>query len=61
MKQVGDLALFSLKFMMPYTEHQGSRSGKDMRWIQDGSNLKAVKVVSFSRNRIMSKLNGHIA
>lgn len=46
---------------MPRTEHHGSKSGEEIRSSQDGSNLKAMKAVSFSRNRIMSKINGHIA
>lgn len=46
---------------MPCTEHCGSNLGEDMRSSQDGSKLKDMKAVSFSRNRLMSKLNGHIA
>lgn len=46
---------------MPCTEHHGFKSGEEMRSSQDGSNLKAMKAVSFSRKRIMPKLNGHIA
>lgn len=46
---------------MPCTEHCSSNLGEDMRSSQDGSHLKAMKAVSFSRNGMKSKLNGHIA
>lgn len=48
---------------MQYTDlkHCSFKSGKEKRSSQNGENLKGMKAVSFNRNRIMPKINGHIA
>lgn len=46
---------------MQCTEHCSFKSGEEKRSSQNGANLKGLKAVSFNRNRVMPKINGHMA